>query len=169
MRPSSLPRVSCLPRLACAALLCGLAGAGAGCDRDTEERQLSQMTNEIDHLRVDQDEANRDFLEPEAAGTHAASVPPRVPAPAQPPAPVVKLGDDTASGAVESPDTEDPTPRPTIRVIGSSRRGDAQSVTDEAPADTGGAARPGALDPAAKRDYEAALSLVTGKQYDAAL
>jgi tol-pal system protein YbgF len=167
MRPSSLPRLA--SRLAPTALLCVLALASTGCDRDTEERQLSEMTSEIDHLRVDRDEANRELLEPDVADTHASSVPPRLPAPAQPPAPVVKLGDEAASGELESPDTDDPTPRPTIRVIGSSRRGDAQSVTDEVPTDASGAARPGALDPAAKRDYEAALSMVTARQYDAAL
>jgi tol-pal system protein YbgF len=73
------------------------------------------------------------------------------------------------SSGVESPDTEDPTPRPTIRIIGSSRRGDAQMLTDESTAPTPSAAQPSALDPNAKRDYEAALSLVNARQYDAAL
>jgi tol-pal system protein YbgF len=147
------------------ALLCA---ATAACEnRDAEERNLSEMASQIDKLRDDRDEADRADLVTEAADSHAA-VPPRLPAPVQPPPPVVKLGDDTESSGVESPDTEDPTPRPTIRVIGSSRRGDTQSLTDETPASTG-SAQPSALDPNAKRDYEAALSLVNARQYDAAL
>jgi tol-pal system protein YbgF len=159
-------RPTCL--LITAALLCAVAGGTAGCEaRDTEERNLSEMASQIDRLRDDRDEADRADLVTEAADSRSG-VPRRVPAPAQPPPPVVKLGDDV-EGSVESPDTEDPTPRPTIRVIGSSRRGEAQSVTEEAPEGPASAARPSALDPSAKRDYEAALSLVNGKQYDAAL
>lgn len=159
------------------ALLCGAVAGLAACEnRDAEERNLSEMASQIDKLRDDRDEADRANLVTEAAESHASALPPRVPAPAQPPPPVVKLGDDTSSG-MESPDTEDPSPRPTIRVIGSGRRGDSQFVSDDGVATSdgtgsGGAAstgRPSALDPNAKRDYEAALSLVNARQYDAAL
>jgi tol-pal system protein YbgF len=157
------------------ALLVAAAVGPTACEsRDTEERNLNEMAQQIDRLRDDRDEADRADLVTEAADSHAAAVPPRLPAPAQPPPPVVKLGDDTSSG-VESPDTEDPSPRPTIRVIGSSRRGDTQSVTDDGTTTTttvdgsGAAARPSALDPNAKHEYEAALSLVNARQYDAAL
>jgi tol-pal system protein YbgF len=151
------------------ALLCAATVGSVACEnRDAEERNLNEMAAQIDKLRDDRDEADRDDLVTEAADSHAA-VPPRVPAPAQPPPPVVKLGDDMGSSGVESPDTEDPTPRPTIRIIGSSRRGDAQMLTDESTAPTPSAAQPSALDPNAKRDYEAALSLVNARQYDAAL
>ncbi len=164
MRPSSNRLL--LP----SAVLCVLATAAAGCaNRDYEERTLSEMSNEIEELKVERDEADKVALEPEVAEERAATVPARTPAPAQPPPPVVRLGGDEAPGAVESPDTEDPTPRPTIRVIGSGRRGDAQSLTDDGATDTTGAARPSALDPNAKHEYEAALALVSGKQYDAAL
>lgn len=146
-------------------LLMPLTMTSVACDHDTEERNLSEMSNQIDHLQVERDDADRDFLQPEAADPHASSVPPRVPAPGQPPPPEVRL-DEAPNQEMESADTTDPTPRPTIRVIGSSRG--AQSVTDEGAigTDTG---QPSALDPNAKRDYEAALSLVNGKQYDAAL
>ncbi len=174
MRPFPLlAQAPALARPLAVALLCAAAAGATACEnRDTEERNLSEMANQIDRLQGDRDEADRSDLMTEAAATNAAAVPPRVPA-AQPPPPVVKLGDDMGASGVESPDTEDPAPRPTIRVIGSSRRGDSQSVTDDtttAPTDGSGAAgRPSALDPNAKHEYEAALSLVNARQYDAAL
>jgi tol-pal system protein YbgF len=167
-RPAARPYAwrAMQPRLRPSALLAALllACGSLACDHDVEERQLSEMSNQIDHLQVERDDADHDFLAPEAPDTHAATVPPRLPAPAQQPPPVVRL-DEGPPAALESPDTDDPTPRPTIRVIGSSRN--AQSLTDEASSDTG--ARPSALDPNAKRDYDAALSLVTAKRYDEAL
>lgn len=143
-----------------------LTALTAGCDRDTEERHLDEMTNEIDHLQLERDEETRKALGTDVADPHFSSVPPRLPAPADPPAPVVNVGDDS-SGDVESPDTEDPSPRPTIRVVGSSRHGDVQSSIDDGQA--GAPTRSGSLDPSAKRDYEAALGLVNAKQFDAAL
>jgi tol-pal system protein YbgF len=151
-----------------------LASASTGCDRDTEAKNLADMTNEIDHLQVERDESIDQELGTEAADSRPANagVPPRLPAPAVPSPPVVRVGDDGAQGDIDSPDTEDPAPRPTIRVIGAGHRGDVQSVTDDptsAPADTGRRYPDGALDPQAKRDYDAALALVTAKKYDQAL
>jgi tol-pal system protein YbgF len=144
-----------------------LAIATTACDRDTEERHLSEMTNEIDHLQVERDDEDRKTLAADVADPHFSSVPARLPAPASQPPPVVRFdGDGVSSAEVESADTEDPTPRPTIRVIGSGRRGDTQSAIDDGTAD---GPRPTALDPNAKRDYEAALSLVNRKLYDDAL
>jgi tol-pal system protein YbgF len=145
------------------------AALGLGCDHDTEERNLSEMSNQIDHLQVERDEADKEMMEPDPGDPHRSSVPPMLPAPAQQPPPVVRLDEEGAFGAAESQDTDDPTPRPTIRVVGSGRasRADAESVTDTAPPDA--PAKPSALDPNAKHDYEAALSLVQSKQYDAAL
>jgi tol-pal system protein YbgF len=136
------------------------------CDHDTEEKNLSEMSNQIDHLQVERDDADRDFLQPEAADPHTSQVPPRLPASATQPPPEVRL-DEAPNLPMESADTEDPSPRPTIRVVGSSRN--AQSLTDESGVSTGDTGRPSALDPNAKHDYEAALSLVQAKQYDAAL
>lgn len=153
--------------------LLAAALALAGCDHDTEAKNLADMTNEIDHLQVEQDAVIDKQLGEEGNESHAANegVPARMPAPASPPPPVVRVGDEGAgAGDLDSPDTEDPSPRPTIRVIGSARRGDFQSVTDDATPvpDT---ARPAssALDPQAKRDYDAALSLYNAKKYDQAL
>jgi tol-pal system protein YbgF len=167
-------RCSCPSRrLAALALPCALVALGnlsVGCEaRDTEERQLSEMTNQIDHLQVEQDDADKKLLPSEEPDPHESRVPPRLPAPLMAAPPVVKLDDDGASGSMDSPDTTDPTPRPTIRVVGSSRRGEAESVTDDTYGGASGAAPSSALDPNAKHDYEAALSLVTAKQYDAAL
>jgi tol-pal system protein YbgF len=147
-------------------VLIPLTLASVACDHDTEERNLSEMSNQIDHLQVERDDADREFLQAEAADPHASSVPPRLPAPAQQPPPEVRL-DEGLPGDTESADTDDPTPRPTIRVIGSSRN--AQSLTDESSVGAADTGRSSALDPNAKRDYDAALSLVQARQYDAAL
>ncbi len=145
--------------------------------RDAEERNLDEMSQQIDHLQVDRDEENAKILAAEAADTHFASqaVPPRKPAPSEPPPPVYDLGGE-GQGDVASPDTEDPTPRPTIRVYGSSRgssRGSDESaasfVDDGSGAPTSVPSGGGALDPAAKPAYEAAIALVSARQYDRAL
>jgi tol-pal system protein YbgF len=148
----------------------GLTGL-MGCDRDNEERHLTEMANEIDHLQVDRDEATRAVLATDVADTHMASVAPREPAPSTAPPPVLRVGDDSAGPDLDSPDTDDPTPRPTIRLQGApgrARGGDTgSSLVDDG---SGGAApTSSALDPNAKRDYEAALSLVNARQYDRAL
>jgi tol-pal system protein YbgF len=156
-------------------LLVVALGALPACDHDTEERHLSEMADEIDHLQVDRDEATRAALGTEVADTHFSAVPQRAPAPSSAPPAVLRVGDDGAP--LDSPDTEDPSPRPTIRMQGSPRRGEAaSSLVDDgtvpATDPAGSAPSPGpssALDPQAKRDYEAALSLVHGRQYDRAL
>jgi len=146
--------------------------------RDAEERNLDEMSQQIDHLQVDRDEENAKILAAEAADTHfaAEAYPARKPAPSEPPPPVVNLGDE-GQGDVDSPDTEDPAPRPTIRLYGSQRGsrnvddGTTSFVDDGSgnrttvPSSSGS----GALDPAAKPAYEAAIALVSARQYDRAL
>jgi tol-pal system protein YbgF len=149
-----------------------LLAAVSACDRDTEERHLAEMTNEIDHLQVDRDEANREVLSTDVADTHFSSVPQRTPAPSSVPPPIVGVGDAPPSPDTDSADTEDPSPRPTIRVIGSQRaRADTRDVAAAYMDDgTGGTTpHPSALDPATKHEYDAALALVNAKQYDRAL
>ncbi len=158
------------------------------CGRDAEERNLDEMSQQIDHLQVDRDEENSRILAAEAADTHFATqaLPARKPAPSEPPPPVLNLGDE-GQGDVESPDTEDPAPRPTIRLYGSqrsSRNGDdgttyfvddgsGNRTTVSSGVSSGVTGAPsggsGALDPAAKPAYEAAIALVSARQYDRAL
>ena len=57
------------------ALFC--VGGAAGCDRDNEERHLTQMASEIDHLQVARDDANRQMLETDVADTHVTGGEPR--------------------------------------------------------------------------------------------
>jgi tol-pal system protein YbgF len=151
------------------------------CGRDAEERNLDEMSQQIEHLQMDRDEENSKVLAAEAADTHFATqaYPARKPAPSEPPPPVLNLGDE-GQGDVESPDTEDPAPRPTIRLYGSQRGsrtiddgttsfvddGSGNRTTVPSGPASGGS---GALDPAAKPAYEAAIALVSARQYDRAL
>jgi tol-pal system protein YbgF len=162
MRRASLPVVS---------LFCVVLG---GCARDAEERQLDEMRATIDEVVSDRDRAEADMTAASIADTHIASAAERQPAPALAPPESVHL--DDGEGALEmldSPDTEDPSPRPTLRIFGSSpidRSGWHDDQVEASGADDGAAlARPSALDPEAKPAYEAALALVSARQYDRAL
>jgi tol-pal system protein YbgF len=158
------------PRVLVPLLAAALAVPLPGCDRQGEERQLDEMAQEIDHLQVDRDDADKKVLPDEAADTHFSEVPGLSPAPGQPPPPTVNLSADGTPPPpeMESPDTEDPSPRPTIRVVGSPRQGRDfdTSVVDDGTAQP---AHSSALDPEAKHAYDAALALVNAKQYDRAL
>jgi tol-pal system protein YbgF len=166
----------------------------AGCARTAEERHLDDMREEIERLQVDRDRAN----EPGAGGLHAGDAPAPGPGVARADAPPPQGADTRALGgpsdsAEDGPDTDDKTPRPSIRVVGAGRggrygaRGEdvvQQSNPDEPggrPQDDGAsrslgpdpggtsASRPPALDPEAKRAYDAAIALVNARQYDKAL
>ena len=170
--------------LVLAGLVVGLLG---GCAGTAEERQLADMRSEIDRIQDRRDRANEATLPvgaaPSETGGASASIPalsPTIPPTAQPvPADLdaVTLGWGGASSgpdatmADEVADTEDPTPRPNLRVFGSARsvRGTwrEDQVEQTMPDD---AARPaGSLDPAAAPAYDAAMALVNAKQYDRAL
>jgi tol-pal system protein YbgF len=132
------------------------------------------MREEIDAIQNDRDQEARAELEP-AAADEAARVqhgPSSTPSPAMAPSPgsrVIGSPDDVTDDS--GPGTDDPAPRPTIRVLGGPRasgrgmRGDDQ-VEQNFPSDGSGSS---ALDPEAKRAYDGALSLVNAKQYDKAL
>jgi len=169
------------PRVFAGACVVVAALFPAGCARSAEERQLDEMREEIEHIQADRDRTDRDTMQPEAADTTPARPPvrnsPGPSAPAPPP-PVVDLGE----GATDSLDDEsaadpqDATPRPTIRVFGSPRagaRGSWRGEQVDPSVDDGSSGmsspRPSALDPEAKRAYDAALSLVTARQYDKGL
>jgi tol-pal system protein YbgF len=162
-------------RLGPVVLLVLLTAGLPGCAHDAEERQLDEMNQTILDVQQDRDREERDMMASSVADTHAASTPERKPAPSLPPPEFVPIGTggELAADEGEAADTEDPTPRPTIHVVGSPRvgRGTWQGdQVDESNFDRPTPAPPSsALDPAAKPAYEAALALVGQKQYDRAL
>jgi tol-pal system protein YbgF len=176
MRPSTIALTLMGRRLAGAALV---LGALAGCARTAEERQLDDMRSEIDRIQESRDKADRSAMEPAAADSQVPSVSPSPPAapPASEPADqdALTLGPREAEITDDYADTEDPTPRPNIRVLGSPRaserggwRGEdrvEQTLPDDGTASSGA----GKLDPAAPVAYDAAMSLVKARQYDKAL
>jgi tol-pal system protein YbgF len=153
-----------------------------GCAHNAEERQLDAMRDEIDNVRQSRDRADestgsRDTPEPPAIVPQAyASANTVAPAPA-----VLQLGkegDNAGDDGPEGADPQDTTPRPTIRVFGGARssvrnagRGEdhIEQSLDEGNASAGAAPRTNALDPEAKRAYDAAISLVNTRHYDEAL
>jgi tol-pal system protein YbgF len=167
MRPSTI--ALSLASAALAALL-------AGCARSAEERQLDDMRAEIDQIQERRDREDRATIGPEAADSKEPSNPPPAAAGKAEPADddARTLGTLRGEGTDDYADTEDPTPRPNIRVLGSARsergnwRGQDKVETnnsDEAAASPAGAK----LDPAAGPAYDAAMSLVNAKQYEKAL
>jgi tol-pal system protein YbgF len=159
-----------------AVALAALGGlATAGCARTAEERHLDDMREEIERIQVDRDHS--DPAEPEAHRASASNA--AVPSGAGQGPGVVTVGQSGAEpwGDESSPDTEDTTPRPSIRVFGSPRSGGRYAsrgqdrVEESVPEETEGATvpRPAALDPQAKKAYDAALSLVNARHYDTAL
>jgi tol-pal system protein YbgF len=170
MRPSTIAFTLASAALAVTAL--------AGCARSAEERQLDDMRDEIDQIQQSRDRADRATVGPEAAESKEPSTPP--------PAPVAKtepadedartLGTSRVEATDDYADTDDPTPRPNIRVLGSPRGSERgswrgqdrveQVVPDEEGATPSAGTR---LDPAAATAYDAAMSLVNTRQYDKAL
>ena len=97
----------------------------AGCAHDGEERQLDEMMATIDEVQKDRDKAEADMMASSVADTRMAERPERKPASALAPTPVVPIGngDQLAQDEGEAADTEDPTPRPTIHIVGAPRMG----------------------------------------------
>jgi tol-pal system protein YbgF len=166
------------------AALAVVTGAGFGCGRSAEERQLDAMREEIVRVRENRDRADQmpGTADPTPSAHESAGPPLVVPEaygsgpPVRPPPPVVQLGQDGQGGADDSAeaDPQDTTPRPTIRVFGSVRGGGRNARSDDqveetTPDDRAGPSGSTALDPDAKRAYDAALSLVNAKRFDQAL
>jgi tol-pal system protein YbgF len=148
----------------------------SGCARPAEERHLDAMREEIDRIEQDRDSENAraglagdgDEAPSQAGGSRAGAR--DLKAPPEP----VSIGYPGEPDAEESVDTEDPAPRPSIRILGTPRptgrgmwRGDDR--VEQTGLDQGGAERPSALDPEARKAYDAALALVSARNYDAAL
>jgi tol-pal system protein YbgF len=168
--------VSAVLPVSLAAAACLLA---SGCARSAEERHLDEMRSTIDEVQADRDEKERDMMAASLSENRLSGAPTPVPAPSSAPLQSVPIGGEPGESG-ESPDTEDPAPRPTIRVVGMPRVGRNGWREDQVeqsnfesgaggPGAPAGEARPSALDPGAKRTYDAALALVTARQYDRAL
>jgi tol-pal system protein YbgF len=158
------------------ALAAAAPGLG-GCARTAEERHLDDMREEIDRIQRDRDRADQDQLygDPGDRRPEGVSVTQRAPAPGQAAPPSSVGGGAEGESYEEVADPDDKSPRPVIRVTGGVRgRAGARedSVQQALPDDSGygGApSRSSALDPQAKPAYDAAISLVNGRQYDRAL
>jgi len=159
----------------------GLAAA-AGCAG--EDKQLDSMRAELDKIESSRDAEDRKAMTPADEDIVTSSPSRAVVAPPAPPPPVAPAVREVTLGAFDEPpddyaDTDDASPRPSIRVIGSPRpgrsggwRGDdqvQQTGTDDAAGTGARTGAPQALDPAAKRAYDAALSLIAARQYPQAL
>jgi tol-pal system protein YbgF len=156
------------PRIPLWSVLALLAVGAAGCAHESAaDRQIASMQETIDKLQIEQDRVN------ERLGVVENNAPPRArPRRAEPP-PVVQLSEPESSDLDPSEDAEDTSPRPRIAVSGipqpraavrgkgANDRVDATGL-DEEPRRTG---RPSALDPDARRAYDAALALVQGRKY----
>jgi tol-pal system protein YbgF len=178
------------PARAATLALAVISCLAAGCARTAEERQLADMSAEIDQLQQSRDRADREELPTAAAESQTGTLPAPV-LPALPPSPVSKaepadqdaitLGAPASFRAQSSDsddeyaDTEDPSPRPVIRVFGSARGNGRSWRGEDATEPSGGDAADSrrdqgtTLDPAAPVAYDAAIALVNAKRYDRAL
>ncbi len=165
-----------------------IACASGGCAHETaEERQLAELSRgvEKDQSFVDRSEPRINERENLAkVPAISDSVPSRGGSPARYGEGFAPNPDPTETGALNGDDPNDTTPRPVIRIVGvrPARRGAPgidhidETLPDE-PSNGGQAGPPiranappsSALNPEAKRSYDAALALVNGHQYDQAL
>lgn len=141
------------------------------------ERHITELSEQLGKDQAEQDRMNMRSellsVKPEPGpkpGPSAANAKAEAPR-------VVAIGEEDSH---ESDDPNDPNARPEIRLQGagaaaasssrSSRRArPGREPRDEADRSKADGERPSALDPDAKKAYDAARSLVTGKQYDRAL
>jgi tol-pal system protein YbgF len=145
----------------------------AGCARSAEERQLDDMRAEIDRIQESRDREDRAAMAPEVAASNVAPVAPPAAGRASEPADqdAVTLGLGRGGEVTDDyADTDDPTPRPAIRVLGQARPNERGAWREDRVEQTGGDdSAPGKLDPAAAPAYDAAMALVNAHQYDRAL
>ncbi|MBX3190791.1 MAG: tol-pal system protein YbgF [Labilithrix sp.] len=170
-------------RLACRFVVLvttGLFGPLLGACASSEtaaDRQFSKLNEAVSKMQADHDRFDQRLGALEIAAADERAQRPSTKPNADPPAPprVVQLGGPTDEGE----DPADPDQRPEIRLVGppgaaarpargKSARGRLEIAESDAPLRSD-AARPSALDPEAKRAYEAALAQVQAKQYDRGL
>ncbi len=176
MRPSTFAHS--LAGALSGSLLASLLAGAAGCARSAEERQLDDMRAEIDRIQESRDREDRAAMAPEVADsdTPAMSAPAAPGARLTPPQPAdqdaVTLGSAPPGGVDDYADTDDPTPRPNIRVLGGARATERGSWREDRVEQTGpddGNGLGSKLNPAAAPAYDAAMALVNAHQYDKAL
>lgn len=160
----------------CLSFCAGLSLSVGGCARTAEERQLDDLRSEITRIQEDRDRADSrlSVLEIEAADSKEAQVtrPAAAPPASPPPHPVALGASDAPPDLDEAADTEDASPRPTIRVLGTPGMGRSRWRGQDTIEDDGSspsAPHSSALDPDAKAAYDAALGLVGAKKCDRAL
>lgn len=124
------------------------------------DRHRAEMSDELTDLQASQDKHVGGVSGTEASAPRAKGAPSSAPR-------AVQLGEGEGEG---SDDPNDPNARPEIKVVGtpSGRTTRFRSYDEGSPAKADPAKVP-ALDPDARRAYEAALSLVGEKKYDKAL
>ena len=166
------------------ALSCGVLLVLAACKRNDgmPDRQMSEMTETVGKLQVEQDKENRGFLNESIPVAGASKG--RAPAAAKTAAPPrsVQISDDV--GDRQNDDPEDPSARPEIKLQGSgggyrsssskgarSGRSSSSSSSSSFSEDSLRTDGPSssALDPDAKKAYDAAIQLVNSRQYGRAL
>ena len=145
-----------------------------------EDRQLAALREDMEAVQADNDRFAKRLDALEIKEDDLANAEKKKPA-ARPVQQPVKTADGVeqtqvqtseAAGAVVD-DPDDRSPRPVIKVVGGGRRGQdvvQQTLPDETPVGPAikeNAQKPSALDPEAKRAYDAALALVNNKQYGA--
>ena len=154
-------------------LALGVCVLALGCARSAEERQLDEMRTAMGS--VDEDQQFGDKL---TAKELAQIVKERASArpPSYAPQPrVVRLDDGSEQeatvddGAAGFEAADDPGPRPVIRAHGVPVQETIPDDTNAQPQPQSQGPRPSALDPDARRAYDAALALVNGKHYTEAL
>ena len=155
-------------------------GCVTGCARSAEERQLDEMREAL--TKVDEDQAFgekltskelAEIVKQRAATKTSMALPSRQRTTRWEDGSEEEANAGTEAAGFEAAD--DPNARPVLKVKGipHSRGGDVveQTMPDEnaQPQPQSTQPRPSALDPEAKRSYDAALALVNGKQYGPAL
>jgi tol-pal system protein YbgF len=149
---------------AAAALLGSFAVA---CRAETvADRHMADMREQISRIQVDRDRLDQRLGAVEIALAEERSARATGPEAAAPSPRVVQLGAPEEQHVSDDP--EDSAERPEIKVVGA-RTTTKASARSAAPPEETSAPRSSALDPDAKKAYEAALAQVNAKQYDQAL
>ncbi len=157
-----------MPRRVHAYALLPLLAIGCARAETVQDRQISEMREQITRMQTERDDFDKRLGQLEVAMADEKP-PPAAPGaakkqqPASAPPRVVQLGGDDDS---ENDDPNDATARPKIEMQGAPGRNGRMFAAPDAPSPS---SRASVLDPEAKRTYERGLSQVQGKQLDKGL